>query len=1194
MKRHFPHPWASGNSRGVALFTVLAVLTLTTTIVVTFLVATRFELASSNAYSKSLITDEIARGAVEELVAQLGNEALEAAKQSRNSNTFGLLPTRVGISVTNARTQPVLRRSAHMDDGTFASLFSANGVANPPPNLASPLSSTNASPDGRLISTNRWRAPMLLDAGATPPVPDWIFVTRAGTRKVADGDVSQLRDVRNPNNLDAVIGRFAYVIYDTSGLLDAELAGSPVRDVRNGEKGSSALASLDPVFVAAGGIPSQAAMFTGWRNPDATASSFFSAIYGKDPTPGNPGTPGLLESGLQDMAAGVNPLFTRQDMIKFAGDNPDAFPKDALSRLSSFSRASNAPEIDAAIPGRTGYLEASSNLEIPRYDAKGKPAAYTVKKGEPLLQRKFPLSRLRWFEHCNANGKLDDSYAAAVKQHFGLTWMDNLAGVSGVAAEYGGVGGFVYTSPTGTGPASAIKTLAQVAAENREPDFFEWLKTAINPDSLGISGGPVNTSVADIQDSSRDFHLIQMGANIIDQADSNDIPMLIASATTQNRNNGPALAFGIENLPYINEIITAFYRPPANSTELHAYLQFEMWNPHQDAGRIPLDYAGGAIGGGDRFRIRVVEGRPWVNARLRMQDNAGNVMPAIANYGFNRREIVPKTFTGDLNTDTVTFSGDEMDFGEPRLLGDDPESSAGALSYNSGRIIRVGPPPGEAGFVGIDAGYSEAPNPALPAGVRFKMSELGPNVDANLEDPSAPSETYQTGEKYYNSVSLTCVNDNVVNPPAEQPMPVTFVAELQMTNGQWVPYQTIEGWNYGGAPRDKPGSNSNEPRTFGGGGNTPSLNWEPNNYKDSTSPSYKAWSWTNPGNNPTLKPFSGILTGPLTSRDFYGWNNIWIRNSVQKIDPRTRRFGLPLSATRKETGPSPGASIREDVASPDRKQPGYDYPGWGMSNWGTSSPVLERLAVNLPSSSFGYKDRDGIRRPGDWAYLNSANYPDVSGQTEARPVILNRPFRSIAELGYVFRDLPWKTIDFFSPFNGSNPQSGDLALLDVFCIEDSPVTRGRINPNTARPEILEALLTGTAKNSASFALQSSGSVGSPQGLANALATEISAGNSSSAVRKTSELVARLMKSSLFASEPNEILREAYARGLIGSVDTRTWNLLIDIVAQSGRFPVTATKLDQFQSTGERRYWAHVAIDRITGKVIDLAMEPVYE
>jgi len=72
-------------------------------------------------------------------------------------------------------------------------------------------------------------------------------------------------------------------------------------------------------------------------------------------------------------------------------------------------------------------------------------------------------------------------------------------------------------------------------------------------------------------------------------------------------------------------------------------------------------------------------------------------------------------------------------------------------------------------------------------------------------------------------------------------------------------------------------------------------------------------------------------------------------------------------------------------------------------------------------------------------------------------------------------------------------------------------------------------------------------------------------------------------------------RESIARAL-GEVDqTRTWNLLIDVIAQSGRYPPNATSLTNgFVVQGEQRYWVHVTIDRFTGKVIDKQIEVVNE
>jgi hypothetical protein len=58
--------------------------------------------------------------------------------------------------------------------------------------------------------------------------------------------------------------------------------------------------------------------------------------------------------------------------------------------------------------------------------------------------------------------------------------------------------------------------------------------------------------------------------------------------------------------------------------------------------------------------------------------------------------------------------------------------------------------------------------------------------------------------------------------------------------------------------------------------------------------------------------------------------------------------------------------------------------------------------------------------------------------------------------------------------------------------------------------------------------------------------------------------------------------------------TRVWNLLIDVVAQSGRYPPGETDPKKFIAEGEQHYWVHVAIDRFTGQVIDRQVEVVKE
>jgi hypothetical protein len=69
-------------------------------------------------------------------------------------------------------------------------------------------------------------------------------------------------------------------------------------------------------------------------------------------------------------------------------------------------------------------------------------------------------------------------------------------------------------------------------------------------------------------------------------------------------------------------------------------------------------------------------------------------------------------------------------------------------------------------------------------------------------------------------------------------------------------------------------------------------------------------------------------------------------------------------------------------------------------------------------------------------------------------------------------------------------------------------------------------------------------------------------------------------------------RESIARALGEVGQTRTWNLMIDVIAQTGRYAPGETDLGRFIVEGEQRYWVHVAIDRFTGEVMDKQIEVV--
>jgi hypothetical protein len=256
------------------------------------------------------------------------------------------------------------------------------------------------------------------------------------------------------------------------------------------------------------------------------------------------------------------------------------------------------------------------------------------------------------------------------------------------------------------------------------------------------------------------------------------------------------------------------------------------------------------------------------------------------------------------------------------------------------------------------------------------------------------------------------------------------------------------------------------------------------------------------------------------------------------------------------------------------------------------------------------------------------NYPFTAATANTnlanRPIILHRPFRNVGELGYVLSDSPWRNLDCMTP------ESGFTALFDTFCINDSGdangLVTGKVDLNTRQTNVLASILSGAYRDE--YSISSAATTNEATAIAAALVsrTTNTASLGKGPIWNTSQLVGRWIGSGAMdvnssycygmfnpsydgfsadlgglyaggAGTTNNIIpryRETAMRALLDSGQAGTWNLLIDVVAQTGKYPSTASSLDRFLVEGEKRFWVHVAIDRLTGKVLDESIEPVTE
>ena len=205
----------------------------------------------------------------------------------------------------------------------------------------------------------------------------------------------------------------------------------------------------------------------------------------------------------------------------------------------------------------------------------------------------------------------------------------------------------------------------------------------------------------------------------------------------------------------------------------------------------------------------------------------------------------------------------------------------------------------------------------------------------------------------------------------------------------------------------------------------------------------------------------------------------------------------------------------------------------------------------------------------------------------ANPIMLKRSFRSVGELGYAYRNSS-TTLDF------RTSGSLDAPLLDLFTYNTASPRSGIINLNTQNAAVLATILKGAITTESSSATVTNtnpftgNAISAANSIVNATATQPALGRQD---------VVRLASSSVVTNSPfttGEETRETIARSLAEVGQTRNWNLMIDVIAQSGRYPPTAATLADFVVQGEKRYWLHVAIDRFTGEVIDQQLEAVYE
>lgn len=1085
-------PVRRNSDSGMALVITLSFVVLATVAAMAFFVRATSNRLIEVSRANQVLVQQVTTSATEHVAAQFQREIADQATAKSTNNNITIYAQTNNIFAVPQRPLP----SALTADENFANLVrrsvneAANGIGE---TAASGHSTATPSQNGRTVGAARWNAPRLLGGDgftADNQLPNWIYLNRDGT-------------VTATPSTNAV-GRFAYNVYDTGGLLDINAFGHGADMPSVFRKGSPATADLRVLPGIAAGV-TRSDRTTSWP-PTWRLTGPWANFQ-----PGTGSFPHYHEKGWLEPWPGDRMFASRQDLIRYARANPGTFETSgdnipALQYLTTFSRDIDAPSF-APNPNRSKIRSlANGGNDAEGLDDVINPDLANVRvttsftradgsaaePGEPLLANRFPLSRLALLT-ANATAAKDQSNA--IYRSFGLSRSDDSD---------------PWNYDHGN-PANILR-LADVATAGREPDMIELLKAAITAGSVGKQSGidmfnPNATITPDTYRSARDtslnYQIIQIAANIIDQADADNLP-------TRIRFDGRDF-YGIENLPYLTAIRRGHVinnppppvpPAPAGDPTVSFFYQYQLWNPH--------DPASLGTGAPTDFRITVqTDGRTSV----------WNTQPAIW-----AAPEVPFSVTSNLD-----FSLPPGNFIQPAYV------QAGDTI--TGRTIGVNAPSYRGTF--LQTSPWRTPNEILgipgaggTGNVGVLLRPVAPGADIQLQ--------YRSG-------------------------------------GTWITYDRIENfvctvaWRVGrpnGAGDDQHlfiNRYRMDPRTsrFGLGGG----------------------SIDGPG---TLTP---IMTPPAADT-----NTVW-----------------PSLNASYPNGPTPIGGwgfLRgyPDIGLGRYSQPGITDLGWssGKKNfnvWWDTGWWMATISRNAtPGTDVTYTDPDGVRRRADGAFASGTlGLPLINNNTPSRPIILNRPFRSVGELGYVFRGTPWKSLDFFTP------ESGDAALLDVFCIEEPPpsgITGGRVNLNTRQWPVLKALLIGGGKLDDDTANLTDAE-------AEALAKALVERTSGSAVNQgpllyRSDLVGRNTGGTNFTGFSADVgthltgpdaaikrRREAPVRALADVGTTRSWNFLVDVIAQSGRFvPGSGTGAGDFVVEAENRVWQHLALDRTTARIVARSNETV--
>lgn len=1112
---------ARARRAGVVLIITLALIALITVVIVAYFSRATTDRRIESAASQAVTAEILARSSAQLILSDIKTELVAGS-----APTTAAPPIYRPTTAQQMVPSRALAQAALLTDSNFTSLvkqsgsrfFPTSGYSGTPLIVESTGRDTaNPSRNDRVVSAARWNAPVLVSGAGFAngaQLPRWINVDRTGIAPSQSSWSATFRDYSLTND-QAVVGRFAFNVYDVSGLLDANVAGYPVfstpltdaqvQQLKSTEAGASLYDRVSSNSIIEGfNVTRQTAFINDWRYASNTAANFSLDFMARTGPPSSTVSATFADSGFMrptirnpaSTSSSTNTIaYSRQDLLRLTQAASAYLPAAALPYFSHFTRELNAPSWspteDAQVLGGSNGIDNvyayKSNKDTPGAANRDVlnvrvTSAFTrltdgtqAAPGELLLKTRFPLRRLDGIGNTGVNtgafpvltgGTLQTASFASLQRDFGFVW-------NSTAARWDYVGA---SAPAVVQP--RILTLEEVAQgfvldsagaysvtrRYREPNFFELLKASILSGSLGVRTTAATFTSAETRFGSTDGQIIQIGANTIDQWDADKNPTFIYFGTEEYA--------GVENLPYLNKLGYQCRWSTSSPVTFRAFLVPSFWTPAQNATAV-----------GTQSTLS-----PYPTPAVRVIMTGGTA-----------RAVLQSSTTW---ADSTIITG------------------------------------GTAPYLNLTGSASFGPTPNGPGG--GTQSGMGQTIDSKygilFTFPSTNGITAATSVRSYPVIDTA-----------------NFEMQVQVggPSGAWKTYQR---WLSATTNTSAPTAVCEPPAGSG------------------------AAFWTS-STMPIFDP-EFVILDPRTMR--FG---VWESHASGTADNGDYNYGVTETLDRDVNARSPATP-----ASPNFQVVTSLGPQ-GSSFSGTNVSFAAAEIANNTGTGASYRDQDGVRRRGDHLTSGTSSSALLPTNIADRSPILNstgRQLRTVAELGAIFRDQPWKTLNF------TTADSADAGLLDAFTIFEpnsvfrSDIVAGKISLNTRQAPVLRAILAGVATNTNN----STPLITEPQ--RNAVVAALLSLTATQPMTNKAELVTRLAPHPAVTGLGNKEAREAVMRALSDVAQTRTWNLMIDTIAQSGRYAANATSLDNFIVEGEKRYWVHVAIDRFTGEIIDRQFEAVNE